>query len=69
MFLSEMDGAPATTHRAAALFVESGFAITAMGLQRRPVPGLRAHANPEPEPESEPEPEPEHEPSTKNLKP
>jgi ATP-dependent Lhr-like helicase len=54
MFLSEIDGAPATTHRAAPLFVEAGFSITAMGLQRRPVPGLRAHANPEPEPEQEP---------------
>jgi ATP-dependent Lhr-like helicase len=54
MFLSEIDGAPATTHRAAPLFVEAGFAMTAMGLQRRPVPGLRA-ANPEPEPNPEPE--------------
>jgi hypothetical protein len=63
MFLSEIDGAPATTHRAAPLFVESGFAITAMGLQRRPVPGLRAQANPEPEPELE------HEQSTENIKP
>jgi hypothetical protein len=43
--------------------VEAGFAITAMGLQRRPVPGLRAQANPEPEPE------PEHELSTENVKP
>jgi hypothetical protein len=50
MFLSEIDGAPATTHRAAPMFVESGFAITAMGLQRRPVPGLRMAAEPEPEP-------------------
>src|SRR5688572_7957248 len=60
MFLSEIDGAPATTHRAAPLFVEAGFSITAMGLQRRPVPGLRV-ANPEPEPE------PEHEPSNENV--
>src|SRR5688572_11783032 len=60
MFLSEIDGGPATTHRAAPLFVEAGFSITAMGLQRRPVPGLRAHAIPEPEPE------PEQEPSTQN---
>jgi ATP-dependent Lhr-like helicase len=52
MFLSEIDGAPATTHRAAPLFVDAGFAMTAMGLQRRPVPGLRAYANPEPEPEN-----------------
>ena len=51
MFLSEIDGAPATTHRAAPLFVETGFALTAMGLQRRPVPGLRMPAEPEPEPE------------------
>ena len=50
MFLSEIDGAPATTHRAAPLFVEAGFALTAMGLQRRPVPGLRMPAEPEPEP-------------------
>jgi ATP-dependent helicase Lhr and Lhr-like helicase len=69
MFVSEIDGAPATTHRAAPLFVESGFAITALGLQRRPVPGLRAQANAEPEPEPEFEPEPEHEPSTENIKP
>jgi ATP-dependent Lhr-like helicase len=55
MFLSEIDGAPATTHRAAPLFVEAGFAMTAMGLQRRPVPGLRAPANLEAE--SNPEPE------------
>jgi ATP-dependent Lhr-like helicase len=58
MFLSEIDGAPATTHRAAPLFVEAGFSITAMGLQRRPVPGLRV---------ANPEPEPEHEPSTENV--
>jgi ATP-dependent Lhr-like helicase len=64
MFLSELDGAPATTHRAAPLFVEAGFATTAMGLQRRPVPGLRVQTNPEPEPE--PNPNPEHEPSTEN---
>jgi ATP-dependent Lhr-like helicase len=65
MLLSEIDGAPATTHRAAPLFVEAGFSVTAMGLQRRPVPGLRAHSNPEPEPETEPEPE--HEPSTEHV--
>jgi ATP-dependent Lhr-like helicase len=53
MFLSEIDGAPATTHRAAPLFVEAGFLITAMGLQRRPVPGRRAYGNAEPEPEPE----------------
>jgi hypothetical protein len=41
------------------LFVEAAFSITAMGLQRRPVPGLRAHANPEPELE--------HESSTQNI--
>jgi ATP-dependent Lhr-like helicase len=57
MFLSEIDGAPATTHRAVPLFVESGFLTTAMGLQRRPVPGRRVQANPEPE----------HEPGTENL--
>jgi hypothetical protein len=38
MFLAEIDGEPATSHRAAPLFVEAGFSITAMGLQRRPVP-------------------------------
>jgi ATP-dependent Lhr-like helicase len=58
MFLAEIDGEPATSHRAAPLFVEAGFSMTAMGLQRRPVPWLRTRAN------SEPEPEPEHEPST-----
>jgi hypothetical protein len=61
MFLAEIDGEPATSHRAAPRFVEAGFSITAMGLQRRPVPGLRTHVNPEPNPE------PEHEPSTENL--
>jgi ATP-dependent Lhr-like helicase len=50
MFVAEIDGAPATTHRAAPLLVEAGFAITAMGLQRRPVPGLTRHAEPEPGP-------------------
>jgi ATP-dependent Lhr-like helicase len=65
MFLSEIDGAPATAHRAAPLFVEAAFSLTAMGLQRRPVPGHRGHSNPEPD--SEPEPEPEHEPSTENV--
>jgi ATP-dependent Lhr-like helicase len=38
MFLAEIDGEPATTHRAAPLFVESNFTMTAMGLQRRPIP-------------------------------
>jgi ATP-dependent Lhr-like helicase len=47
MFLSEIDGGPATIHRAAPLFVEAGFLITAMGLQRRPVPGLHVQANTE----------------------
>jgi len=50
MLLGEIDGAPAATHETAPLFVEAGFAITAMGLQRRPVPGLRAPAYAEPEP-------------------
>jgi ATP-dependent Lhr-like helicase len=49
MFLSEIDGAPATTHRAAPLFVEAGFAMTAMGVQRRPVPGRTMNTEPEPE--------------------
>jgi ATP-dependent Lhr-like helicase len=61
MFLGEIDGTPATKHHAAPLFVEANFSITAMGLQRRPVPGLRAYANPEPEPE--------HELSTENVEP
>jgi ATP-dependent Lhr-like helicase len=69
MFLSEIDGAPATTHRAVPLFVEAGFAITAMGLQRRPVPGLRAHTNVEPEPELEPEPESNPEPENRTEEP
>jgi ATP-dependent Lhr-like helicase len=61
MFLTDIDGAPATTHRAVPLFVDASFSVTAMGLQRRPVPGLRAYANVEPEPE--------HEPGTENLEP
>ena len=36
MLLAEINGTPATTHLAARLFVEEGFAITAMGLQARP---------------------------------
>jgi ATP-dependent Lhr-like helicase len=60
MLLSEIDAAPATSHRAAPLFVEAGFSLTAMGLQRRPVPGRTVNPNLEPEPN----PEPEHEPST-----
>jgi hypothetical protein len=75
MLLAEIDGSPATSHVAASLFVEAGFSVTAMGLQRRPVPGRSVHANPEPEPEPEPNPEPnsepnpegEHEPSTENV--
>ena len=56
MLLAEIDGAPATSHVAASRFVEAGFSMTAMGLQRRPVAGRSVHANPEPEPEPEPEP-------------
>jgi hypothetical protein len=72
MLLAEIDGAPATSQVAASLFVEAGFSVTAMGLQRRPVPGRSVHANPEPEPEPDPEPpepnpEDEHEPSTGNV--
>ena len=69
MLLAEIDGAPATSHVAASRFVEAGFSMTAMGLQRRPVPGRSVHANPEPEPEPNPEPNPEgeHEPSTENV--
>jgi ATP-dependent Lhr-like helicase len=62
MLLAEIDGAPATSHLAAPLFVEAGFSMSAMGLQRRPVPGRSANREPEPEPN----PEPEHEPSTEN---
>jgi len=35
MLLAEIDGAPATAHPAARLFVEEGFAATAMGIQAR----------------------------------
>jgi ATP-dependent Lhr-like helicase len=35
MLLAEINGVPATTHIAARLFVEAGFASTAMGLQAR----------------------------------
>ncbi|HLG58404.1 MAG TPA: DEAD/DEAH box helicase [Vicinamibacterales bacterium] len=46
MLLSEIDGVPATSHEAAALFVEGGFAATGMGLQARLQPGrLRAEAS------------------------
>ena len=55
MLLAEIDGAPATSHLAAPLFVEAGFSMSAMGLQRRPVPGRSANR------------EPEHEPSTENT--
>jgi ATP-dependent Lhr-like helicase len=36
MLIAEIDGMPATTHPAARLFIEGGFAATAMGLQVRP---------------------------------
>jgi ATP-dependent Lhr-like helicase len=68
MLLAEIDTAPATAHLAASLFVEAGFSMSAMGLQRRPVPGRSV--NREPEPEREPERElnsaREHELSTEN---
>ena len=35
MLIAEIDGAPATSHASAALFIEAGFASTAMGLQAR----------------------------------
>jgi hypothetical protein len=54
MLLAEIDGSPATSHATAHFFVEAGFAMTAMGLQRRPVPGRSVHVEPEPEPEEEP---------------
>jgi ATP-dependent helicase Lhr and Lhr-like helicase len=38
MLLAEINGTAAGTHPAARLFVESGFQITAMGLQARPQP-------------------------------
>jgi ATP-dependent Lhr-like helicase len=47
MLIADINGAPATSHSCASLFVEAGFATTAMGLQLRPMP----HANREPEPE------------------
>jgi ATP-dependent Lhr-like helicase len=52
MLIAELNGAPATTHEAARLFIESSFAATAMGLQRRPVPGAQ-HLNRESEPDVE----------------
>jgi hypothetical protein len=37
MLITEMNGVPATTHTLSAVFVEEGFASTALGLQvRRP---------------------------------
>ena len=35
MLISEINGADATTHEAARLFIEEGFAATAMGIQAR----------------------------------
>jgi hypothetical protein len=35
MLIAEINGAPATTHPAARLFIEEGFAATAMGMQAR----------------------------------
>jgi len=35
MLIADINGAPATTHPAARLFVEEGFAVTAMGIQAR----------------------------------
>jgi hypothetical protein len=35
MLIAEINGAPATTHPAARLFIEEGFAATAMGIQAR----------------------------------
>jgi hypothetical protein len=46
MLIAEINGVPAATHPAARLFVEAGFAVTAMGLQARwhgtPIAGSRA---------------------------
>ena len=36
MLLAEIDGIPAPSHTASSLFIEAGFAATAMGLQLRP---------------------------------
>src|SRR5262249_26635642 len=35
MLIAEINGTPATSHAAAAIFVEEGFAVTALGLQAR----------------------------------
>ena len=43
MLIAEINGVPATAHPSARLFLEQGFAATAMGLQARVAPGLRAH--------------------------
>jgi ATP-dependent Lhr-like helicase len=45
MLLAEIDGLPAISHDAAALFVEAGFAMTAMGLQLRPNPSRHVLAS------------------------
>jgi hypothetical protein len=41
LLIAEVNGAPAATHPAAHLFVQEGFAITAMGLQARIAPSRR----------------------------
>jgi hypothetical protein len=43
MLIAEIDGAPATAHPAARVFVEAGFSVTAMGLQAR-IAGIRVAA-------------------------
>jgi ATP-dependent Lhr-like helicase len=44
MLVTEINGEPAATHPTAHLFVEEGFATTAMGLQARIVPSARAES-------------------------
>jgi ATP-dependent Lhr-like helicase len=41
LLIAEVNGEPAATHQAAHLFVQEGFAITAMGLQARIAPSRR----------------------------
>jgi ATP-dependent Lhr-like helicase len=51
MLIAEINGIPAATHPAARLFAESGFLITAMGLQARPETRRMAHGLRQPDAE------------------
>jgi ATP-dependent Lhr-like helicase len=48
MLVADIDGAEASAHPAAGVFVETGFVRTAMGLQLRPVPSNEASAQTDP---------------------